>query len=111
MPFTRKSSVGGASRRKQIKKLLRRDETIVRLDAFGSIYAMTWVAGDSQLLMVADGFDHKDPPTRAFHSCIFRITGDPPAPAIEELPGYPHMRMKSARESEHASFWATGCLS
>jgi hypothetical protein len=104
------SGLDGASRRKQIKKLRRRDETIVRMDVVASIFPMTWGADGDQLVVFTDGADLNNPPTRAYHSCIFRIAGDPPAPVVEELPGFPHMPMRF-RESEYASFWGGSCLS
>lgn len=98
-----------ASRRTQIKMLVRRDETIVRIDTIASNYAMTWGADDNQLVVFTDGVDLNDPPTRAYHSCIFTIAGDPPVPVLEELHGFPHMPMRLS-ESEYASFWGGSCL-
>ncbi len=104
------SSSNGASRRKQIKMLRRRDDTIVRIDVVASMFAMTWGADDKQFVMFSDGCDLGNPPTRAYHNCVFRIAGDPPVPILEELPGYPHMPMR-LRESKYASFWGGSCLS
>jgi hypothetical protein len=100
----------GVARRKQIKKLLRRDETIVRVDAIAGVFATTWGADDNQFMTFSDGVDLNDPPTRAYHSCIVRVAGNPPAPVLEELPGFPHMPFRF-RESEYASFWGGSCLS
>ena len=99
----------GASRRKQIKQLVRRDETIVRIDVVASNFPMTWGPDDSQHVVFVDGVDLNNPPTRAYHSCIFKIAGDPPTPVLEELPGFPHMPMRLS-ESAYASFWGGSCL-
>ncbi len=104
------SSFSGASNRHRIKMLRRRDETIVRMDVVAAMFFTTWGADDNQFVVLSDGCDLNDPPTRAFHSCIFRIAGDPPATVLEELPSYPHMPMRFS-ESAYASFWGGSCLS
>jgi hypothetical protein len=104
------SSSRGAPHRKQIRKILRRDETIVRIGVTASNFSVTWGADDNQFMTFTDGLDLNDPPTRAYHSCIVKIVGSPIAPVLEELPGFPHMAFR-LRESEYASFWGGSCLS
>lgn len=91
-----------------IKGLVRRDDTIVRREACNGL-STTWTADDQQMVVSADSVDLTRTPPEAFHSCIYRLTGDPTNPAYVELPGYPHMVMR-LRESEYASYWGGPCL-
>src|SRR5688572_17873802 len=92
----------------RIKGLVRRDDTTLRIEALG-LWQATWAADDRQFVMGADSFDLGKPPTRTYHTCVFSMTGDPPNPVIEELPGYPHMPMRMT-ESAYASYWAGSVL-
>jgi hypothetical protein len=94
-----------------ITGLIRRDDSTVRLDRLGiaGLWWPTWAADDSQFVVGSDGVDLGKPPTRAYHTCIFKMTGGPPNPALDELPGYPHMPLR-LRESEYASYWGGSCL-
>jgi hypothetical protein len=93
----------------RIKRVARRDETIKRLDVSAGYFAMTWAADDRQLVVCDDGVDLAEPPTKAYHSRIFAIAGDPTNPAFQDVPGYPDMPMRM-RESDYASFWGGPCL-
>src|SRR5690348_13271670 len=93
----------------RIKGVVRRDDTITRLDICAGLWAMTWAADDRQFVALSDGVDLPIPPTRAFHTCVCTIDGDPPNPTLEHLPGYPDMIMRLS-ESDFASFWADSCL-
>ena len=83
---------------KRIKGLVRRDDTTVRVPLHSGGFPMTWAADDRQFVVGVDGLDLGDPPTRAYHSTIFTLSGDPPDPVFAELPGYPYMPMR-LRES------------
>jgi hypothetical protein len=107
--FARASNTQEASVETQgITGLVRRDDTTVRVDPVG-LWQTTWAADDRQLVVGADGLDSWTNPTRAYHTCMFAMTGEPSDPSIEALPGYPHMPMR-LRESEYASYWGGSCL-
>jgi hypothetical protein len=93
----------------RVKGVVRRDDTTTRLDICAGGWCMTWAADDRQFVVLSDGVDLPIPPTHAFHSCICTITGDPPDPTVEHVPGYPQMVMR-LRESDFASFWGDSCL-
>jgi hypothetical protein len=97
------------STQKEIRGLVRRDDTVVRLDVCAYLFYMTWAADDRQFVVFLDGVDLPIPPTRAYHSCICTIAGDPPNPTLEHVPGYPEMAMRLS-ESDYASFWGDSCL-
>jgi len=88
---------------------MRRDETIHRLDVVAGAFPMTWMADGDLLVAFSDGVDIAEPPTKAFHSRIYRLSGDPPNVSVHDVPGYPDMPMR-LRESHYASFWAGSCL-
>lgn len=97
------ASSHAASPRTQIK-ILRRDETIRRLQICASHFFMTWAADDSQFVVFTDGVDLQEPPCPMFHSRMFKAVGDPDNLQFEDLPGYPDAPMR-LYETHFASFW------
>lgn len=95
---------------RSIKAAIRRDETIVRLDVVAGAFPMTWAADGDLYVAFSDGIDIAEPPTKAYHSRIYRVSGHPPDVGLHDLPGYPDMPMRLT-ESHYASFWAGSCLS
>lgn len=105
------SSLPVGSRRKRIKALVRRDDTIRRLsEAFAGTFMTTWAADDTQFIVFSDGVDIAEPPTRAYHSLIYKVVGDPLNFRFEAVPAYPDMPLRFYQEADHASFWGKSCL-
>jgi len=94
----------------RIKKLIRRDETIVRSGVLGYGFAMTWAADGRQFLSILDGgVDISKPVKKALHSRVFTVSGEPWNPIFEDVAGYPDMLIKM-KEPDFATFWGSGCL-
>jgi hypothetical protein len=93
----------------RIKRVVRRDETIKRLDISAGYFAMTWAADDRQFVVCDDGVDLAEPPTKAYHSRIYALAGNPSNAVFQDVPGYPDMPMRM-REANFASFWGGPCL-
>src|ERR1043165_54132 len=98
------SSSRYAPRPEQIRGLVRRDETIVRVNVVASNFHPTWGPADDQHMVFTDGVKTSEPATEGYHSRIYRIVGEPNELKVEELAGYPHMPMRF-RESAYASYW------
>ena len=81
-------SVSGSSMTR-IKSVVRRNETILRIDSHGDIFHTTWGADDRQYTAVCDGSGWSKEPGVFYNSKLWAIQGDPPQPTFENVPGYP----------------------
>jgi hypothetical protein len=81
------STVG--SRMPRIKRLVRREETVLRLGGMGDNFHMSWAADDRQYISVCDGAGWVQPPKDFFNSRLWTLDGSPPAPTFADVAGYP----------------------
>jgi hypothetical protein len=73
----------------RIKSVIRRDDTILRLGGHGDNFHMSWAADDRQFVSVCDGEGWTEKPKGMYRSRIYAISGGPPHPTFQEVPGYP----------------------
>lgn len=93
---------------RRISGLVRRDDTIVRHEAYAGMFRTTWTADNRQFVALADGIDMSDPPGKTFHARVFSLRGDPSGVFFAELPGYPQTPWR--KKSDDAQFWSGSCL-
>lgn len=82
-------------------RLVRREETTLRLGGRGDNYHMTWGADDCQFVAVCDGTGWFQNATEPFNSRLFAISGEPQRPAFHDVPGYPELKAVSKTEFEN----------
>lgn len=80
----------------RIKRVIRREETTLRLGGVGDNWHMSWAADDRQYVSLCDGFGWPGMPGYAqenqeFNSRMYAIEGNPPAVTFRHLPGYPEI--------------------
>ncbi len=75
----------------RIRKLLRLEETTLRLGGVGDDWHMTWADDDRQYLSLCDGRGWPGMPQALYNSRLYAIAGDPPHPVFEYLTGYPDL--------------------
>jgi len=78
-----------AASQPRIKRVIRREETVLRLGGFGDNYHMSWAADDRQYVSVCDGAGWIEKPKRVYNSRLWAITGGPQDAAFQDVPGYP----------------------
>jgi hypothetical protein len=74
-----------------IKSVIRRDETLLRLGGFGDNYPVTWAADDRQFVSVTDGYGWFQNPTKRYAGRLWAISGNPQHASFEDVPGYPDL--------------------
>lgn len=82
-----------------IRSVVRRDETILRLGNLGDGYKMTWGAGDRQYVVVNDGPGWADPPTAFYNTRLWTTDADAIHEAsFSEVSGYPELNRSTMPE-------------
>lgn len=77
---------------RNIKKMQRLEETVVRLGGVGDNWHMTWANDDIQYVALCDGEGWPDmPQTGEYNSRLYTISGNPPRPTFGYLPDYPDL--------------------
>jgi hypothetical protein len=72
-------------------KLMRRDETTLRLGGEGDDYHMSWGMDDRQFVAVCDGVGWLDRPKGIYNSRLFAVSGEPQNASFTDIPGYPEL--------------------
>jgi hypothetical protein len=90
----------------RIKGLIRREETLSRIDIGAGGFKLSWAADGSQFMSWADGVDLAK--TKVCHCRVDVVSGDPPNPTFADLPGYPDMIAKM--EGTDSAYWGSSCL-
>ncbi|QGZ94933.1 DUF4185 domain-containing protein [Terricaulis silvestris] len=73
----------------RVRRLIFRDETIVRTNVVGDCLHMSWTADDRQLAALCDGYGIAEDPRHTFNSRLLEINGGPETPVFQEVAGYP----------------------
>jgi len=73
----------------QIKSVIRRDDTILRLGGDGDNFHMTWAADDRQLVAVCDGRGWSQGPMTLNNCRLWSIRGSSQEARFEEIENYP----------------------
>jgi hypothetical protein len=80
---TSRGSVGN------IKRVLRREDTVRRYAVYGDNWNLTWAADDRQYVSMCDGSSFENPPKQFHNSRMLAISGGPHEAIFHDLPGYP----------------------
>ncbi len=82
----------------EITGIRRLDSTIQRTNCSGDNWHMTWAADGRQYTSLCDGRGWPHLPGYAgtgYNTRVYAITGDPPDPGFEFLPGYPDLPIEA----------------
>jgi len=90
-PSSNRAQRRAASSPIDIKSVVRRDDTILRLGGSGDNYPITWIADDRQLVSVTDGFGWLQDPKGRYAARLWGLSGDPYHSKFEDLGGYPDL--------------------
>jgi len=96
----------------KIKKLIRRDETIVRSGGFGWVGGMTWSADDRLLVGIGEGMGWPGMPEDLhFQSALIDVARDPQDATFQAVAGYPLLSMHNwYRPGGDPSYYGSGLL-
>ncbi|MBN1348270.1 hypothetical protein JXJ21_02575 [candidate division KSB1 bacterium] len=75
----------------KIKKIVRLEETTLRLGGIGDNWHLTWANNDKQYVGLCDGSGWEGMPQAAYNSRMYAISGGPPRPVFEFLDDYPDL--------------------
>lgn len=75
----------------RIKRLIRREETILRLGGQGDGFCMTWGPDNRQFVALCDGAGWLTPPRAYYNSRLFAVRGDPNDAVFEDVRAYPEL--------------------
>lgn len=106
-----RSSVGAKSSESRIKRVVPRDDTVLRnREVDGGAVSVTWAANGLQYASFADVvFVQK--PVANFHARMFALSGDSKHAAFAYLPNYPDMPAIVPDDPRgSASYFGWGCL-
>ncbi len=81
----------GDASRGNIRSVIRRDDTILKLGGVGDGFKMTWDAGDRQYVVVNDGSGWVEKPTAFYNTRLWTIQGEARAPQFSPVTGYPDL--------------------
>ena len=76
---------------KTIRKILRLEETTLRLGGIGDNWLMSWANDDKQYTSLCDGRGWPGMPQAYYNSRLYAIVGDPPHPVFEYIASYPDL--------------------
>ncbi len=103
------SSPGSGERGVDIRSVVRRDETILRLGGMGDGYKMTWEAEDRLYLVVNDGPGWVAEPRAFYNARLWTVSGDIREPEFSPVRGYPALDIISRPEGA-PSYYGHGVL-
>jgi hypothetical protein len=75
----------------KIRKIVRLEDTVLRLGGIGDNWHMTWADDDKQYVSLCDGRGWPGMPNVNYNSRLYAVVGDPPRPMFEHLPSYPDL--------------------
>lgn len=75
----------------KIRKIVRLEETVLRLGGVGDNWHMSWANDDRQYVSLCDGKGWPGMPTNDYNSRLYAVAGDPPGPVFEYIAGYPKL--------------------
>lgn len=93
-----------------IKRVIRRDETILRLGGIGDDFWITWTADDRQFIAVEDGVGWMDNPSRWFNGQLWAITGGPQNATFEHVSTYPDLAYPIGWVRPYTQYYPFGTL-
>jgi hypothetical protein len=82
---------GGSGRKRRIKSMIRREDTIVRYPVNGDNWHMSWAADDRQYISLCDGYGPSPKQTEMLNSRLLAMSGGPQDAVFEDVPGYPYL--------------------
>jgi hypothetical protein len=88
---TRARSDSGSQALGRVKKVIRRDETILRYGGEGDDFWLTWAADDRQFAAMQDGVGWFKNPKGIYNSRLWAVSGGPHNATFQDVSGYPEL--------------------
>ncbi len=93
----------------RIGKIMRLEESSLRLGGVGDNWHMTWANDDKQYVSLCDGSGWPGMPQANYNSRMYAIAGDPPRPVFEYLEDYPDL-VNNSKARECSRYYNFGIL-
>ncbi len=90
-------------------KIIRRDDTLLRLGGMGDGYNLTWAADDRQYFGINDGVGWKKQPLEFWNTHMWSVAGMPSTASFADVTTFPDLN-KMLQADEDPSYYSFGAL-